>query len=87
VGVRGQRQLDTRNCGNWAVTESGGLVGRMSLRTLDLEDGLAGVGYWVVSAARGRRRWLMRRSGASDQCLKTAVCVALTSLITRASGV
>jgi hypothetical protein len=26
----------------------------MSLRTLDLEDGLAGIGYWVVSAARGR---------------------------------
>jgi [ribosomal protein S5]-alanine N-acetyltransferase len=39
---------------NWAVTEGGGLVGRMSLRTVDLEDGLAGIGYWVVSAARGR---------------------------------
>ena len=39
---------------NWAVTEGGELVGRMSLRTLDLEDGLAGIGYWVVSAATGR---------------------------------
>jgi [ribosomal protein S5]-alanine N-acetyltransferase len=39
---------------NWAVSEGGELVGRMSLRTLDLEDGLAGIGYWVVSAARGR---------------------------------
>jgi RimJ/RimL family protein N-acetyltransferase len=39
---------------NWAVTERGELVGRMSLRTVDLEDGLAGIGYWVVPAARGR---------------------------------
>jgi [ribosomal protein S5]-alanine N-acetyltransferase len=39
---------------NWAVTASDGLVGRMSLRTVDLEDGLAGIGYWVVPAARGR---------------------------------
>ena len=39
---------------NWAVTEGGGLVGRMSLRTVDLEDGLAGLGYWVVPDARGR---------------------------------
>jgi [ribosomal protein S5]-alanine N-acetyltransferase len=45
----------TRETGaNWAVTESGGLVGRMSLRRLDLENGLAGIGYWVVPAARGR---------------------------------
>ena len=39
---------------NWAVTERDELVGRMSLRTVDLEDGLAGIGYWVVPAARGR---------------------------------
>ena len=39
---------------NWAVTEGGGLVGRMSLRTVDLEDGLAGLGYWVVPDARRR---------------------------------
>jgi RimJ/RimL family protein N-acetyltransferase len=39
---------------NWAVIARDGLVGRMSLRTVDLEDGLAEVGYWVVPAARGR---------------------------------
>jgi [ribosomal protein S5]-alanine N-acetyltransferase len=39
---------------NWAVTARDGLVGRMSLRTVDLEDGLAEIGYWVVPAARGR---------------------------------
>jgi hypothetical protein len=27
---------------NWAVTEGGGLVGRVSLRTMDLEDGWRG---------------------------------------------
>lgn len=39
---------------NWAVTAKDGLVGRMSLRTVDLEDGLAEIGYWVVPSARGR---------------------------------
>ena len=39
---------------NWAVTARDVLVGRMSLRTVDLEDGLAEIGYWVVPAARGR---------------------------------
>jgi RimJ/RimL family protein N-acetyltransferase len=39
---------------NWAVIDWDGLVGRMSLRTVDLADGLATIGYWVVPAARGR---------------------------------
>lgn len=40
---------------SWAVTTtSGELAGRMSLRTVDLEDGLAEIGYWTVPAARGR---------------------------------
>lgn len=39
---------------SWAVIEDDLLVGRMSLRAVDLEDGLADLGYWVIAAARGR---------------------------------
>ena len=39
---------------NWAVADTERLVGRISLRTVDLEDGLAEIGYWVVPSARGR---------------------------------
>ena len=39
---------------NWAVTDGGAVVARMSLRTIDLAEGLAGFGYWVMPAARGR---------------------------------
>lgn len=39
---------------SWAVTASDQVVGRMSLRRVDLEEGLAEIGYWVVPAARGR---------------------------------
>ena len=31
------------------------MVGQISLRRLDLADGLAEVSYWVLPAARGRR--------------------------------
>lgn len=53
---------------HWAITEpaspgpagplpasSGpGLLGRASLRTVDLEEGIAEIAYWVTPAARGR---------------------------------
>jgi RimJ/RimL family protein N-acetyltransferase len=45
----------TETGASWAVTSrTGKLVGRMSLRTVDLEEGLADIGYWVVPSARGR---------------------------------
>jgi RimJ/RimL family protein N-acetyltransferase len=44
----------TETGASWAVTLSTGeLLGRMSLRTVDLEEGLADIGYWVVPSARG----------------------------------
>ncbi len=41
---------------NWAVAErqSDAVLGRMSLTSVDLHDGSAGLAYWMVPAARGR---------------------------------
>jgi RimJ/RimL family protein N-acetyltransferase len=40
---------------DWAVTDLGGVVvGRIGLRAMSLDDGVAAVGYWVMPAARGR---------------------------------
>ncbi len=39
----------------WAVVDAEGLLGQVSLRRLDLQEGLAEVSYWVLPAARGRR--------------------------------
>ena len=44
----------TETAANWAVTERGAVLGRMAVRSIDLAEGLAGIGYWVVPAARGR---------------------------------
>lgn len=38
----------------WAIAEGSELLGRVSLRTIDLAEGLAEVAYWVLPAARGR---------------------------------
>ncbi len=40
--------------GDWVVLESGAQVGRVSLHGLDLRDGCAKAGYWVLPEARGR---------------------------------
>ena len=45
----------TETGASWAITLSTGeLLGRMSLRAVDLQDGLAEIGYWVLPTARGR---------------------------------
>jgi RimJ/RimL family protein N-acetyltransferase len=39
---------------HWAVARDGGeVLGRMALRGLDFDDGVANVAYWVLPAARG----------------------------------
>jgi RimJ/RimL family protein N-acetyltransferase len=39
---------------SWAVTRGGDdVLGRMAVGSLNLDDGVAGCGYWVVPAARG----------------------------------
>jgi len=37
----------------WAIERAGVVVGQISLRRIDLADGLAEVSYWVLPAARG----------------------------------
>jgi len=48
---------------HWAITGSSGtgssgtgaaLLGRVALRTIDLEEGIAEIAYWVAPAARGQ---------------------------------
>lgn len=41
---------------NWAVTEAELVVGRMSMRTIDLVEGLGMIGYWVTPAGAGPQR-------------------------------
>lgn len=40
--------------GDWAVVEAGSVAGRVSMRHLDLADGSAELGYWVLPECRGR---------------------------------
>ncbi|MGW0836601.1 GNAT family N-acetyltransferase [Streptomyces prunicolor] len=41
--------------GHWAITcdDDAEVLGRIALRGLDFDDGMAGVAYWVLPAARG----------------------------------
>lgn len=40
--------------GHWAVArDDGEVLGRIALRHFDFDDGVAGVGYWTLPAARG----------------------------------
>jgi RimJ/RimL family protein N-acetyltransferase len=41
--------------GGWAIADGSGLLGQISLRRLDLGNGLGEVSYWVLPPARGRR--------------------------------
>ncbi|MEU3246801.1 MULTISPECIES: GNAT family N-acetyltransferase [unclassified Streptomyces] len=42
--------------GHWAITRDGDeVLGRIALRGLDLDDGVAGAAYWVLPAARGAK--------------------------------
>ncbi|MGH3166626.1 MAG: GNAT family N-acetyltransferase, partial [Trebonia sp.] len=51
----GYRQDWERERGaHWAITgEDGRVLGRIATRGWDFDDGIAGVGYWVLPAARG----------------------------------
>src|SRR5882724_7478420 len=39
--------------GGWAIVDAGTVAGQISVRRLDLADGLAEVSFWVLPAARG----------------------------------
>ena len=51
--------------GHWAVArDDGEVLGRIALRGFNFDDGIAGVAYWVLPAARGARRGDLRGTGA-----------------------
>jgi RimJ/RimL family protein N-acetyltransferase len=39
----------------WAIADESGVLGQISVRRLNLLDGLGEVSYWVLPSARGRR--------------------------------
>jgi len=39
---------------DWAITRQGDIIGRVSLAHIDATDGIAEVGYWLLSEHRGR---------------------------------
>lgn len=49
-----KRWQQESGCG-WAVTGVDGVLGQVSLRTINLDDGAAEVSYWVLPQARGRQ--------------------------------
>ncbi|MGP3971489.1 GNAT family N-acetyltransferase [Streptomyces sp. 6N223] len=49
-----RRDWEREMGGHWAITRDGvEVLGRVALRGLDFDDGVAGVAYWVLPAARG----------------------------------
>ncbi len=56
--------------GHWAVARDGGeALGRIALGSVNLDHGMAGVGYWVLPAARG--------AGVASHALSTLSAWAL----------
>ena len=49
-----QRWRHETDCG-WAVASGEAVLGQISLRGINLDSGFAGVSYWVLPQARGRR--------------------------------
>ncbi|GII30161.1 acetyltransferase [Planotetraspora mira] len=55
----------------WAVLDAGDVAGQISLRRIDLFEGLAEVSYWVLPGARGRRIAPRALSALSAWCFET----------------
>ncbi|MEY9928345.1 RimJ/RimL family protein N-acetyltransferase [Catenulispora sp. GP43] len=50
---RYRRDWEQEKGGHWAIAgEDGEVLGRIALGSADLDEGIAGVGYWVLPAAR-----------------------------------
>ena len=49
------RSLGQELGSSWAITRDGALVGRIGIGGVSLEEARAGVTYWVLPEARGRR--------------------------------
>ncbi|MBB5874079.1 RimJ/RimL family protein N-acetyltransferase [Allocatelliglobosispora scoriae] len=50
-----RRDWAREKAAHWAITgdDSGEVLGRLAMRGIDLDDGVAGCAYWVLPAARG----------------------------------
>jgi RimJ/RimL family protein N-acetyltransferase len=49
-----RRDWEREKGGHWAVARDGGeVLGRIALGGMNFDEGIAGVGYWVLPAARG----------------------------------
>ncbi|SOE79232.1 Protein N-acetyltransferase, RimJ/RimL family [Streptomyces sp. OV198] len=65
--------LGTRDGGHWAITrDDGQMLGRIALRGLDFDDGIAGAAYWMLPAARG--------AGAASRALTALTAWALDEI-------
>lgn len=65
-----RQDWQTERAGHWAITStSGAVLGRIALRGLDFDDGIAGVAYWVLASAR--------RLGVASAALTTLSAWAL----------
>lgn len=68
--ARYRKDWQRERAAHWAVTRDGTeVLGRIALGGLDFDDGLAGVGYWVLPAARGQ--------GAATRALAAVTAWAL----------
>jgi [ribosomal protein S5]-alanine N-acetyltransferase len=52
IAVRAERWRQERGA-DWAVERDGVVVGRVGLRTMDLDEGIGEVAYWVMAGCRG----------------------------------
>ncbi|NUP48511.1 MAG: GNAT family N-acetyltransferase [Catenulispora sp.] len=49
-----RRDWEREKGGHWAVARDGGeVLGRIALGSVNFDEGIAGIGYWVLPAARG----------------------------------
>lgn len=65
--------LGTRDDGHWAITrDDGQMLGRIALRGLDFDDGIAGAAYWMLPAGRG--------AGAASRTLTALTAWALDEI-------
>lgn len=83
---------------NWALADraSDSLVGRVSLKSVDLHDGSAGVAYWMVPAWRGRGlcsqaviavcRWAFNEAGFHRIGLEHSVANAASCRVATKAG-
>jgi RimJ/RimL family protein N-acetyltransferase len=52
--ARYRQDWEQERGGHWAVTHDGGeVLGRIAMGSVNFDEAIAGVGYWVLPAARG----------------------------------